>query len=259
MFYDNLPGGQYEGFMSTFSRSSSHAIDLSRAIASNLRLGKLSDERADRADGDTTRVVDLGSGPGVALGLILREEGLVREVLATSVVSASAACPPAASGALRPTKVTPEAVGNDATAAPLLSVWCTDPVYCSSPPDVGGGGGFGGSRQDTTLPTDVGGCRLQVVGGGRVHYVSAEAVEFLQSCRERVGLLDRVLMKEMVHHVSDYAALGRGLREALRPGAGMALITGRTPSGTIPWFPQVWTRGSVAATVAACRLFLTVA
>eukprot|EP00752_Nemacystus_decipiens_P008691 g7756.t1 len=272
MLYARMSGGQYEGFVNTFSRSSSHAVDLSRAIARSLRLDKLADERAARADGDITRIADLGSGPGVALGWILREEGLVREVFAQSdqPAGAGALSPPKAlygrpdasggggGGTIHPVIASPGVVlGKAAAADTPLSVWCADPFYCpgapaepNGPPAVaaagsGNGGGFGGSSHlETTLPTeDVGGgggggCRLEIVGGGRVHFVSAEAVEFLQSCQERVGRLDRVLMKEMIHHVRDYAALGWGLREALRPGTGMALISGRTPSDTIPWFPQ---------------------
>jgi len=67
--------------MATFSRSSSHAVDMSRAIAAGLRLDRLSEEvKERRADRDAARVVDLGSGPGVALGMVLKAGGLVREV-----------------------------------------------------------------------------------------------------------------------------------------------------------------------------------
>lgn len=157
-------------------------------------------------------------------------------------------------------------------------MWCADPFYCNSnnnsrppaevlgeppaAPERGGGFGFGcsgpTSHQETSLPTEDGvggavGCRLQVVGGGRVHFVSAEAVDFLQSFRERTGPLDRVLMKEMVQLVGDYGALGRGLRGALRPGTGMALIAGRTPSDTIPWFPRVFYGSSRLAGRAGVR------
>lgn len=172
----------------------------------------------------------------MSLGGILREEGLVREVSAraTSASTGSSALGPearlGAGGALHPTKA-PGLVGKAAVAP--LSVWCADPFYCNRPLELGApraDGHFGDSQEvETTLPTDAGGCRLQVVGGGRVHFVSAAAIDFLQSCRERVGLLDRVLMNQMIHHVGDYAALGQGLRDALRPGTGMSLIAGRTP------------------------------
>lgn len=262
MFYDQMTGGQYEGFVDTFSRSSSHAVHLSRAIASNLRLAKLADELAERKDDETTRIADLGSGPGVALGWILREQGLVREVFASS--NASFGTTPPALGPAEahqgvggplphPTKAPPGLID--------LSVWCTDPVYCITPPELGESPahGGGGSQQETTLPTGAGGCRLEVVGGGRVHFVTTGAIDFLQGCRESIGLLDRVLMKEMVHHVGDYAALGQGLREALRPGTGMALIAGRTP-GAIPWFPQAEREfaRSCMDTEHICRLLRTV-
>ncbi len=239
MLYDHLSGGQYERLMATFSRSSSHAVELSRAIATTLRLGLLSKE-LERADLDTARVVDLGSGPGVALGLVLKAGGLAREVFTHANSGAPARWPALGQ---KPEKAPPRVADR---VRPSLSVWCVDPFYCrdaresaSSAAAATDGDAGGGPEHAATLPTDEHGCRLQVTGGGRVHFGSADAIQFMRGCRERVGLVDRILMKEMIHHVDNYRELGRYLRESLRPGTGMALITGRTPSEDIPWFPQV--------------------
>ncbi len=259
MIYKNLSGGQFERLMATFSRSSSHAVDMSRSIAASLRLDSLSEElRERRADNDTACVVDLGSGPGVALGMILKASGLVREVSTGAAGENTAGSSPAhgaadtgdaAAGATRLAKAPPRPPPPppDATAgqaAPPLSLWCVDPFYCkdareSASSAAAAAAAGGGPEHAATLPTDEHGCRLQAAGGSRVHFVSADAIQFMRGCRERVGLVDRILMKEVIHHVDDYAELSRHLRETLRPGTGMALIAGRTPSEDIPWFPQV--------------------
>lgn len=265
-FYgDQLSASQYEELMSTFSRSSSHAVHLSRAITADLRLDKLGEERQERLqhdDDDTARIVDLGAGPGVSLGGILKHVGLVREVFTDASISNTASSILGQidtefgnnNGMNRQPKTTTRIVDNAATAAaasraaPLqetvraaaLSVWCVDPFYYKEPrSDSGSESESMTPLGQTTLPTDVNGCRLEVIGEGRVHFVSADAIEFLQSCRERIGLVDRILMKEVIHHVHDYSGLCEGLLHVLRPGTGMALIAGRTPSGEIPWFPQV--------------------
>lgn len=263
-FYgDQLSASQYEELMGTFSRSSSHAVDLSRAIAADLRLGELSEDRQERMqhdDDDTTRIVDLGAGPGVFLGGMLKHVGLIREVFTGASVANTASTIRSQietefgnkDGMNRLPITTTRAVDKAAAAAPpaapsqkaagaaSLSVWCVDPFYYNEPrSESGSESTWMTPLGQMTLPTDVDGCRLEVIGEGRVHFVSADAIEFLQSCRERIGLVDRILMKEVIHHVRDYGALCEGLRRVLRPGTGMVLIAGRTPSGKIPWFPQV--------------------
>jgi len=128
----------------------------------------------------------------------------------------------------------------DQAAPPPLALWCVDPFYGKDARESAAAAAGGrGSEHAATLPTDAKGCRLQAAGGGRVHFVTADGLQFMRGCHERVGLVDRILMKEMIHHVDDYAELSRCLGESLRPGTGIALIAGRTPSEDIPWFPQV--------------------
>lgn len=238
IFYGKqLSAAQYEALMAVFSRNGSHAEKLSQYIGANLRLSEVNQDKKGRSHTDVTRIVDLGAGPGVCLGSILKSAGLVREVGATAVRT-----PPSLLDARNKTveMIMPGRTPCNDEQTAELSVWCVDPFFYKNAPRLGvpGGSDGGGGNDEWTLPTDVDGRRLEVVGGGRVHFVSANAVEFLTECRERVGLMDRILMKEVVHHVNDLEALCQGLHRVLRPGTGLALIAGRTFSKDVPWFPQ---------------------
>lgn len=206
IFYGKqLSGTAYEKFVDVFSRRSSHGVELAGATAAYLRLNELGLEEKRK----NTCIVDLGAGPGICLGSILRHASLAREV-------ASSAC-------------TDHLPTHKASNESALSVWCVDPFLHDA--------AAASDKHVTTLPAEVDGRRMEIIGG-RVHFVKAGAVEFVEDCRATGRVADRILMKEMIHHVREYDRLCEGLRFVLRPGTGVALIAGRTPSDVMPWFPQ---------------------
>lgn len=199
-----LSATSFERLMEVFRTGSRNAVELA-GVATYLRLDELGhgERRKD------TCIVDLGSGPGVFLGSVLRHAGLAREVPSSTCMD--------------------DVLTGSVSHEPVMSVWSVDPFLQDSVAAAG--------KNVTTLPAAVDGRRMEIVGG-RAHFMQAAAVEFVEDCRARGQVVDRILMKEVIHHIREYDALFEGLRDILRPETGVALIYGRTPSDAIPWFPQ---------------------
>lgn len=205
LFYGKqLSGTSFEKLMQVFRTKTRLEVEIPTAAA-HLRLSELAHGERHR----DTCLVDLGSGPGVFLGSLLTHAGLAREVAASTC--------------------TGDVLFGGAPHESPLSVWCVDPFLHDAAAEA--------DKNVTTLPAAVDGRRIEIIGG-RVHFMRVGAIEFVENCRAKERIVDRILMKEMIHHVCDYDTLFEGLRYILRPGTGIALIYGRTPTDAFPWFPQ---------------------
>lgn len=191
-------------------------------------------------------IADIGAGTGESMGKVLQMAGLTRPAAGADKTLRR---PASGQGDIHPGEGQPHGYdgGNGGLEVSKAGSACRDETVWSIhdsntyirvllvDPFLGTSSGHQWSDEIAVAPGE-----YEKLFNGSVAHVAQDCLGFLQDCVSAGSVLDRVLLKEVIHHVpqEQRGGLMRLLRGSLEPTAGRAVLITRLPEGQWPWFPR---------------------